>query len=325
MARHYYRLYGLRITSDLELPTEPLANSEGDDAADVRVSIIASASGPLPSPTVVYRSTETGREGEPELMICRDDATGATRWQWCDGVSIHIDGPSIDVYCPPQESLSGVSHAVVGQVLAYVLRHRGQALLHGSALVGEQAAFAILGPSGAGKSTLAAALARRGHRLLTEDVIALAAADGLWHALPGYSGLRLWPDSAEALLGETTSVPLMLERTAFWTGFDKRYLRMRPEFGAMAAKPAPLRQIFVLQGRDAHGPVFERLTGPAAVAALDRNASQVMLRGAEDGRRELAVFAALARQASIWRVIPRDDLAAIDALAVAVEERLLEQ
>jgi hypothetical protein len=325
LALHHYHLYGLRIASDFELPTDPVARFELDDSADYRVSAVRSLGDLLPSSRVVYRSAETGRDGEPELLICRDEATGATRWHWCDGVTIHVDVGRIDVYCPPQEALSGVAHTVVGQVLAYLLRRRGHALLHGSALAGEQDAFAILGPSGAGKSTLATALSRRGYQLLTDDVVVLAAKDGLWHALTGYSGLRLWPDSTEALLGEASALPPMLERSAYWAGFNKRYLRLRPESGAMAAEPAPLRHIFVLQGREAHGPVFERLTGPAAVAALDRNAYQLILRDAEYARRDLAVFAVLARQAVVWRVVPCIDLGKIDALATAVAEHAHEK
>ncbi len=325
MALHRYQLYGLRIVSDFELPTDPVAPSKVDDEADYRIAATASAGDPRPSLTVVYCSADTGREGEPQYLIFGDEATGATRWQWCDGVTIHVEGPRIDVYCPPQEALSGVAHSVVGPVLANLLRRRGHALLHGSALSYGDDAFAILGPSGAGKSTLATALSRRGLRPLTDDVVALTAANGLWRALAGYSGIRLWPDSAETLLGDASVLPLMLERTAYWTGFDKRYLQLRTERDAIAADPGPLRHIFVLQGREARGPVFERLTGPAAVAALDRNAYQLMLRGAEHHRRDLAAFAALARQAAVWRVVPSDDLAAIDTLAAAIEERLREQ
>lgn len=324
MAPHHYRLYGLRIVAEFELPTDPVVRSNGDDEVDFRVSIAASAEDPLPSPTLIYRSAETGREGEPQLLIHRDNATGATRWHWCDGVTVRVEGQRIDAYCPPQEALSRVAHIVVGPVLAYVLRRRGHALLHGAALASARTSFAILGPSGAGKSTLASALSRRGFQLLTDDVVALSALDGLWRALAGYSGLRLWPDSAEALLGDHSAIPPMLERTAYWTGFDKRYLRLRRDFGAIA-DTAPLRHMFVLQGREANGPVFERLTGPAAVAALDRNAYQLMLRGNRESRRDLAVFAALARQAVVWRVIPGDSLAAVGALAAAIEDRVREQ
>lgn len=324
MALHYYQLYGLHIVAEFELPTDAAVRSAGDGEADYRVSIAASAGDPLPSPKLIYRSHEAGREGEPQLLIHGDNATDATRWQWCDGVTVRVEGRRIDVYCPPQEALSGVAHIVVGPVLAYLLRRRGHSLLHGAALASEQTSFAIIGPSGAGKSTLASALSRRGFQLLTDDVVVLSAADGLWRALAGYSGLRLWPDSADALLGDDPAISPMLEHTAYWTGFDKRYLRLRRESCAIA-DAAPLRHIFVLQGREAHGPVFERLTGPAAVAALDRNAYQLMLRGTRESRRDLAVFAALARQAVLWRVVPGDDLAAIGVMAAAIEERLLEQ
>ncbi len=46
-------------------------------------------------------------------------------------------------------------------------------------------AVGLLGHSGAGKSTLAVALARRGCRVLADDVLAVTWLDGVPHACPG--------------------------------------------------------------------------------------------------------------------------------------------
>src|SRR5436853_7875447 len=76
------------------------------------------------------------------------------------------------------EPARGVPPAVVrefvrGPVAAARLRQQGLLVLHASAVTINDRAVVICGGSGWGKSTLAAALHRRGHRLLTDDFAAI--------------------------------------------------------------------------------------------------------------------------------------------------------
>src|SRR6185436_17962029 len=64
-----------------------------------------------------------------------------------------------------------VGFHLVRSVTGAVLQQRGLLPLHASALLLGAGAIALLGPSRAGKSTLAAALARRGHPVLADDVV----------------------------------------------------------------------------------------------------------------------------------------------------------
>lgn len=86
-------------------------------------------------------------------------------------------------------------------VVPMVGNHSGGLFLHGSAVAVNGRAVAFLGRSRGGKTTLAAAFAKSGYPLLTEDVIDLVLADGRYWLQPKPSKLRLFADSASYLLG----------------------------------------------------------------------------------------------------------------------------
>jgi hypothetical protein len=76
---------------------------------------------------------------------------------------------------------------LVGQVLPLLAALRGLHVIHASAVSLGDTAIALAGASGAGKSRLAAELARAGHPMLAEDVLALRLAEGGPIAEPGVS------------------------------------------------------------------------------------------------------------------------------------------
>ncbi|MBU7580946.1 MAG: hypothetical protein KAF27_10830 [Porphyrobacter sp.] len=139
-------------------------------------------------------------------------------------------------------------------ILPLIGDHAGGLFLHGSAVAIDGRAVAFLGESGDGKTTLAGAFAKAGHPFLTEDVIELVA-DGADYLLqPKPSGLRLYADSAEWLIGAPTGAD---------SSDDKIDVT-----GAMAlpfaAAPAPLAAL-VLLGSD-HEAALSLAPVPQAVA-----------------------------------------------------------
>src|SRR4051812_43369704 len=87
-----------------------------------------------------------------------------------------------------------VTAAIFGNVLACICWRGGQLALHGSAVAIAGRAVLLLGPVATGKSLLAAALARRGHCVLADEVAAVA--DGACH--PAGSLLSLADDALSA-------------------------------------------------------------------------------------------------------------------------------
>ena len=91
------------------------------------------------------------------------------------------------------------ANVLLGPIISYVLRLRGKLALHGSVVDVGSRAVVVLADTGTGKSTVAAAMARRGHAVLSDDVAALAQDEsGTWVAHPGYPRLRLAPALGEA-------------------------------------------------------------------------------------------------------------------------------
>jgi hypothetical protein len=89
------------------------------------------------------------------------------------------------VLCAPRNG--DWQRLLVAQVLPLVAALRGLHVIHASAVSMGDGAIAFAGPSGAGKSTLATELARAGHPMLAEDVLALRLDAGTPIAEPGVS------------------------------------------------------------------------------------------------------------------------------------------
>ena len=148
---------------------------------------------------------------------------------------------------------------IFGPVLAVLLHQRGRLVLHGSAVVMRSRAVGLLGASGWGKSTLAGLLHRRGHRFLTDDVLAVDVEHGRTVA-PGIPELKVWPDTATALGHDPDAMPRLHPRE------QKRARRLKRGF---AHRPVPLDRLYVLA--EGEGPAIEPLFPREALVELLRH------------------------------------------------------
>jgi hypothetical protein len=139
------------------------------------------------------------------------------------------------VRCAPGEG--DWQRVLVAQVLPLVAGLRGLHVIHASAVALGDGAVAFAGASGAGKSTLAAELARAGHPMIAEDVLALRLEQGTPIAEPGISlpGLprapRALPLRTLYLLGEAGEDPpsprdLMATSFVPWLSADAGQLEL---------------------------------------------------------------------------------------------------
>jgi hypothetical protein len=84
------------------------------------------------------------------------------------------------------------------------LETRGIPCIHANGLaVDDFNAIGIIAPSRMGKSTLTLALLESGLELMTDDMLALHPDKAGWKVSPGWSQIRLWPDMASALIGDS--------------------------------------------------------------------------------------------------------------------------
>jgi hypothetical protein len=116
-------------------------------------------------------------------------------------VTYHI-APDGVISCMPASGSGAhwMGYLLLNQVVPRFLDQDGKLLLHASAVTlpnGRTLAFA--GQTGAGKSTMASVFYQAGARLIDDDCIMLVARDGIPEVWGGTRGIRLHPDTREAV------------------------------------------------------------------------------------------------------------------------------
>lgn len=108
------------------------------------------------------------------------------------------DGTSIQISPEKEAAEDKIRLYILGTCMGALLLQRRILPLHGSAVVIEGKAYAIVGHSGHGKSTLASALLQQGYELLTDDVIAIKLDDqDVPYVTPAYPQQKLWQESLD--------------------------------------------------------------------------------------------------------------------------------
>ncbi|MEP0189060.1 MAG: hypothetical protein ABJP70_04735 [Erythrobacter sp.] len=139
-----------------------------------------------------------------------------------------------------------------------IANHRGGMFLHGAAVRINGTAIAFLGLSRSGKTTLAGAFAKAGFPFLTEDAIDLRREAESYILQPRRSGVRLFGDSANYLLGEGP----------VWRDPHEKE-EVEADHGLpFSDEPTVLRHIFVLGPGEAGEPETLPLEAHAALPAL---------------------------------------------------------
>jgi hypothetical protein len=157
------------------------------------------------------------------------------------------------VHCSPRRRLppATLRHFLLDQVLPLALSRTSRLVLHASAVfVPGVGAVAFAGRAGRGKSTIAAALARDGCPLVTDDCLVVQPdpASGSPLAHSGYPGVRLWGDAVEALGGGRSRG----RQVAHYTSKRRLHsLNARPL--AFRTRPGRLRALYVLAPRHRGG------------------------------------------------------------------------
>lgn len=295
--RYWYRMYGLTVSSELRLPLTPLVRP--DRAA----------------PALTFRRAGPGRaprrpEGPPvgRLRCERHGSVVAERYQGPDGdwlwhhsvAAFHVapDARRVEIYASAGVDEELVGLLLAGAVAVLVLRKRGYACLHASAVATRHGVVAFLGPHGQGKSTMAASFLRRGATLLTDDVLSIRQrADGVY-GLPGPALMKVWPETAHCTLGlAAEQLPSVLKH------LEKRLLTLEDRY-PVARRPARIRALYLLQRYDpaAEGETttrIERLNGREGLAALLGHTSWGPLAHPTEVARDLQLYARLAAQAPV--------------------------
>lgn len=214
---------------------------------------------------LTYVSPYLNETGEPEMRVWRVAKGALLRIAYFGGTQFWLDRKRENLWAtwPAGSSLEDALTYLLGPVLGIVLRLRGVTCLHASAVAFGDYSVAFVGQAGAGKSTTAAAFARQGEGILSDDIVALVEKESGFHILPAYPHLCLWPDSVNLLYGSEEVLP------RFVPDWEKRRLALGGDGTRFESRALPLGAIYILGDRRPDpAPYLERITAQDALVSL---------------------------------------------------------
>lgn len=220
---YFYRLYGLDIQSDLELP-QLVAISQKDMRAEQTILIEQKA---FPERLRIDADSYYGfnqQIGYISNLCCYLYIEGGAR------ISYEVKNKNYTNY---------LGSYILGWAMAMLLHQRGLLAIHCSCLKNEQGALLISGNSGAGKSTITTRLLDKGFQLMADDVAAVSVGDPkLSMAYPAFPYQKLCRDVAEK-----QSIPL--EDMLYIDEMKDKYLK--PYEGNFSCDPAPIKALVLIK------------------------------------------------------------------------------
>ena len=240
---YHYRLFGLRISSDMELPELTAEDAGGMPDVHIRQQC-------LPEPG-----------GQSDELFADSAAAGF----FIEGVAQYRvnSGREILVDPRPEAPIRNVRLFLLGSAFGLLLHQRGYLPLHASTIEIGGRGYAFMGPSGSGKSTFAAAFHDEGYRVIADDVCVVGFDDdGLAIAYTGVPRLRLWED-ALAASGRSAG-----DYQVSYAG-DEQFRKFDVPTNKEALQPVPLAAIVELASGDEVD--CQELSGVEAVETLFAN------------------------------------------------------
>lgn len=312
--------FGLTLRSNRPLPVLPLLETPShtfDVELHLGVSPLAGSGKPPESQPIVHKSSYTDEGGKPIWEMRATAHSSLLHLTYYDGMQFWLDrrGKALWAVWPPETTLEDACSYLLGPVLGMMLRLRGVTCLHASAVALEDRSVAFVGPAGAGKSTTAAAFARQGCAVISDDIVALEEREGLFHVMPGYPHLCLWPDSVQMLYGSPEALPRIIQ------GWDKRRLAVGDRGTRFEGRPLPLAAIYVLGESGPHpAPLVEGIRPQAAFLSLVAGtyANNILDREMRDA--EFAFLGRLIAKVPVRQVRPSDNPARLEDLCRIIRE-----
>ena len=194
-----YEWADLRLSTDFELP-ELSAGDTGASTDEWRVH--RSDGRPPLSPPRRWFHRWRQPDGRRWLSFARYPGGYVLRFSGLADFDVRQDARQIHGYRAYTTPGHTFNHLLLDQVLPLVAGGAHRLALHASVVDVDGRAVAFLGATRHGKSTLAAALARRGHGVLSDDCCVLCRTATGFDVAPTYPGLRLFPESIDGIFGE---------------------------------------------------------------------------------------------------------------------------
>jgi hypothetical protein len=301
----YYRLFGLDVHSDVALSgVQSRVRSPHRDAAPVNIRLSGDGGDEIATEAEQGILIFESKKKEPCVRIEYFPSARFYRFRYIDGITFDIssDGKDVRGSWPSTMSLEDALTYLLGPVFGFILRIRGFTALHASAAIINGYAVAFVGGGGAGKSTIVAALARAGHRVLSDDIAVLEETSGTFRIKPSYPQIRLWPDSVSILFRTKEALPRLVPSSDWWT---KCFLDLEQDGFYFHDEALPVRFTYILEPRSQNVQIARADVIPSieAFPRLVANTCVNYALNAEMRRREFCTLGRFVEQIIIKRLI----------------------
>ena len=266
---------------------------------------------------LVYVGSSSDETGEPGLRVWRVAKGAFLRIAYSDGTQFWLDRKRETLWAvwPGTLSLEDTASYLLGPILGLLLRLRGLTCLHASAVAFNDCSVAFVGSEGAGKSTTAAAFAREGYGVISDDIVALKEQTNAFQVLPAYPHLCLWPEAVKMLYGSSEALP------RFIPNWEKRRLDLGSQGTRFESRALPLGAIYILGERLSDpAPFVEAIPPRAALLSLvaDTYANKIL---DQDMRaREFEFLGRLVTTVPIRRICPHQDASRLEDLCGVIRD-----
>jgi hypothetical protein len=265
-----------------------------------------------------YASAYLGEHGEPALRIWDINDGAFLRINYSDGTEFWLDRELGTLWAqwPEKCSLADTLSYLLGPVLGLVLRLRGVICLHASAVSIDDRSAVFVGSEGSGKSTTAAAFAREGFAVLSDDIVGLVEQGNEFQVFPAYPRVNLWPDSVKLLYGSADALPPLS------AGWDKRALTLG-EAGGPRFEERQLRlgTIYIFGDISADATEnIEAISQKTALMTLVGNTYAATFLDAKQRAEEFAVLSRLVAAVPVRRINPRRNVTGVNELCELIRQ-----
>lgn len=184
--------FGLPL--DVRFPVPGLAESETACAVPVVIRLATPTEGTARwGDRTESRDIWTSTFPDGEIVKVAQRSDGAQQISYGSVATFYIAADTTSVLCVPVGSaLHRWQRFLLDTVLWWVSSMRGFFLLHAAAVLVDDGVVAVASRTGGGKTTLLLELLRRGHRLVSDDIVALDMSSGKIRAHPA-PGLVMAP------------------------------------------------------------------------------------------------------------------------------------
>ncbi len=242
----FYTAFGLRIRSSARISRLPVAvEARCGSASEVVLEFTSVWTGRRPNSgeALLHSFPNPADPLSPLLEIWKRHSKNDYRLLFDSRVEFTLrqSGRHITVGRKAAATMDDVVAYLLGPVMGAVLRLQGFVCLHASAVVIDGRAIALMAPPGHGKSTLAAAFAKMGHPVLTDDILAIRKGKKRIEVQPAYPQIRLRPEAVKSLFGRCDALPRLSPKNP---KLEKHILDLAASDLRFADKPAELSAIY---------------------------------------------------------------------------------